>query len=173
MKRPKDFKITSEKLGPPIESSFLDEAPRPIAWPHRILAEDEETTRIEIVDGRFGISVTSKSATIERTGLMVALTPERATEIAEGLLEWALDEKRKLLAAQIAGRLTEATGVEHAVLHGVTPALEDRCALAVDDIIADISDRNGLQSAWASVDDKIQEEIKTEWRGIIARRVKP
>lgn len=40
----------------------------------------------------------------------------------------------------------------------------------VDAIVRDLTDRRGLSAAWAEIDDETIEEIKREWRRIIALR---
>lgn len=37
----------------------------------------------------------------------------------------------------------------------------------IDNIIADICDRGGLQNAWEEIDDDVQNDIKQEWEVII------
>lgn len=38
---------------------------------------------------------------------------------------------------------------------------------AVEEIIADLTDRRGLSGEWDQIDEDIQQEIMTTWRGIL------
>lgn len=43
----------------------------------------------------------------------------------------------------------------------------DPISLAVDAIVADISDRRGLKGEWAAIEDEIRMEIRGTWEAII------
>jgi hypothetical protein len=44
-----------------------------------------------------------------------------------------------------------------------------RVNVAVEQIVRDLSDRGGLGNEWDQIDESIQQEIKDEWKLIIAR----
>jgi hypothetical protein len=43
----------------------------------------------------------------------------------------------------------------------------DKAEKIVNEILADLTDRSGLQNEWEQIDDGIQEEIKSEWIKIV------
>lgn len=43
--------------------------------------------------------------------------------------------------------------------------------IAVQQIVADLSDRRGLRQAWESIDDDIRDEIREGWVATIARAI--
>ena len=44
-------------------------------------------------------------------------------------------------------------------------------SIAVNKIIEDLTDRNGLQNEWESMDSDVQDEIRTTWERIVANAV--
>lgn len=53
---------------------------------------------------------------------------------------------------------------------------DDRIAAAadaaVDQIIADLSDRRGLSGEWDAIDDDLKDEIRLEWVVIVSHEIK-
>jgi len=45
--------------------------------------------------------------------------------------------------------------------------MKDKADIAVDRIIADLSDRKGIGNEWEWIDEEVQEEIRQKWSDII------
>lgn len=45
-------------------------------------------------------------------------------------------------------------------------------ARAVDNIIADLTDRRGLRQEWKGIDKEIQKEIRNQWRAIVEKAIR-